>query len=594
MQNDNMKYIPRGIGDFFSLKNENYYYVDKTNYIEVLEETRLKYIFFLRPRRFGKTLLISTLANYYDVNKKDTFDKIFNETYIKDNPTPLKNSYYILRFDFSKIGTSESLEKIERAFNKSIYNSIEKFYSDYKDVIANDSEFLNAYTALDSAFSLIDVFCTKMSNRNLKLYVLIDEYDNFANNLLMDKGEEDYLSITHGTGFFRSFFTAIKAGTSSCIDRFFITGVSQLVLSDVTSGMNIGSNISFRNDFNSMTGFNDKDVEEILEYYISFDKIKREDKEEIKKIFKAYYNNYCFSENFEERVHNPNMVLYFLDAYMSRKRIPSELIESSFATDYRKLEYLVIKNKQISDNFDILQEVMTNGEVASELVESFPIREIENSSEFVSLLYYLGLLTVKERAGLVKYKFCIPNLAIKKIVYGYMTRALNEVFEVKNSFIYELQNAFDKMAINGEWEKALNLCIESYYNKTSVRDTNGKELALKMFVLAYLSFDAYHVAQSEPELNRGYADIYLKSSILGEAYTKYEYLFEFKYIKSEDTENEERLQKTINEKLEMAKAQLKKYEESGMLEEAKKAGREVKKIVIIGSSKKLEYMSQVE
>ena len=175
-----------------------------------------------------------------------------------------------------------------------------------------------------------------------------------------------------------------------------------------------------------------------------------------------------------------------------------------------------------------------------------------------------------------------------------MTRALNEVFEVKNSFIYELQNAFDKMAINGEWEKALSLCIESYYNKTSVRDTNGKELALKMFVLAYLSFDAYHVAQSEPELNRCYADIYLKSSILGEAYTKYEYLFEFKYIKSEDTENEERLQKVINEKLEMAKAQLKKYEESGMLEEAKKAGREVKKIVIIGSSKKLEYMSQVE
>ena len=422
MQNDNMKYIPRGIGDFFSLKNENYYYVDKTNYIEVLEETRLKYIFFLRPRRFGKTLLISTLANYYDVNKKDTFDKVFNETYIKNNPTPLKNSYYILRFDFSKINANRDIEEINKSFNLNILSTISSFYNYYSDVMGGRDIFEKDFKDISDASDACALFFDIIANKNLKLYVLIDEYDNFANNLLMDKGEEDYLSITHGTGFFRSFFTAIKAGTSSCIDRFFITGVSHLMLSDVTSGMNIESNISFDDDFNSMTGFNDKEVEEILEYYIGFDKIKREDKEEIKKIFKAYYNNYCFSENFEERVHNPNMILYFLDAYMSRNKIPSELIESSFATDYRKLEYLVIKNKQISDNFNVLQEVMTNGEVASELIKSFPISGIEDIREFISLLYYFGLLTVKERDGLDTYTFCIPNLAMKKIIFDYMTK----------------------------------------------------------------------------------------------------------------------------------------------------------------------------
>ena len=366
------KKIPFGVSDFEALKTSNYYYVDKTKYLELIEDNANKYIFFLRPRRFGKSLLISTLANYYDINKKDDFDAIFADTYIGKNPTPLKNSYYVLRLDFSEIGTTETLEVIEDRFNDNIYATVRRFYGLYEDLMGGEKEFEKSFPKVTSSASIMSNFFKILEVKNVKLYVLIDEYDNFANNILMSKGEGDYLRIPHDGGFIKDFFRTIKAATAtSVVDRFFITGVSQLVLSDITSGMNIGENISFKERYNSMAGFNDSEVDEILEYYIGRDLIKREDKAEIKRIFKAYYNNYCFSENFEERVHNSNMVLFFLNEYIQSQRIPNNMIDSSFSSDYGKLKYLVLKGKSNNRNYNKLLDIVTYGSTSEDLITSF-------------------------------------------------------------------------------------------------------------------------------------------------------------------------------------------------------------------------------
>lgn len=586
---EKVKKIPSGLSDFKELKLNNYYYVDKTKYISFVEDNSNKYIFFLRPQRFGKSLLISTFANYYDVNKKDKFDEIFKDTYIGNNPTPLKNSYYILRFDFSKIGTSDKLEVIEQVFNKNIYDTIHDFYVYYEEIMGGERSFKEDFSNILTASSSLSSFISVVNRKKIKLYILIDEYDNFANNLLMDKGERDYISITHGTGFFRGFFTAIKAGTSSCIDRFFITGVSQLVLSDVTSGMNIGENISFRDKFNSMTGFNDKEIEELLEYYINNDLIKREDKDKIKRIFKSYYNNYCFSEKFDERVCNSSMIFYFLNEYIERKKIPMNLVDMNFSTDYEKLKFMILKNRNLSGNFDVFLSLLVDGKIESELKRSFLLERLDNTEEFVSLLYYLGLVTVKEINEFEEYVFIIPNDAVRHIEYDYIVKALDDVMNFKDTFYLDIAKEFKKMAVSGQWQEAIKTLIDMYYEHSSLRDLTQKELALKIFVFALLSLDRYHSAQSEVEFNRGYVDIYLKLRERFKDVTKYEYLMEFKYIKANEEVTKERIE-ALRAK---AIGQLNQYEESDVIKESKEAGKEVKKIVVIGSSQKLELLEEV-
>ncbi len=251
-----MKKIPYGISNYEIIRNENYYFVDKTKFIPKLENLGSRYIFFLRPRRFGKSLFLSILENYYDILKKDKFDILFKDTYIGKNPTPLKNSYPVLKFNFSGIPVGGKLEEIEKSFNLYIKTSIESFFIRYKKVYPELLDIEKSVFQSDKAGDILNVFIQKLGNIGISYYLLIDEYDNFANNILIGYGKGTYREITHGIGFMRNFFAVIKNGTENrSIDKLFVTGVSPLLLSDVTSGMNIGDNISLFPDFEDMAGF---------------------------------------------------------------------------------------------------------------------------------------------------------------------------------------------------------------------------------------------------------------------------------------------------------------------------------------------------
>ncbi|MCD6588662.1 MAG: AAA family ATPase, partial [Candidatus Fermentibacteraceae bacterium] len=339
MQMKKIKKIPYGTASYDKIQEFNHYFVDKTKYLEILENLDTYHLFFLRPRRFGKSLWLSILEHYYDVNKKDRFEELFGDTYIGKNPTPLRNTYPILKLNFSGIPTDGKSEKIKTSFDLRIRISIESFYFSYPQLCKNFNFKEDYQNTIDST-DMLAKFLSMMSLNNIKFYLLIDEYDNFANNILIHHGKERYQRVTHQAGFLRSFFAAVKNGTESgAIARMFVTGVSPLVLSDVTSGMNIGDNISNKVIFNSMIGFTQNEVEEMLDYYIDAEVVKKEERSEIIELMQYNYNNYCFSENVDEKVYNSDMILYFFNNYSQEKKIPSNLIDENVRIDYGKLRY---------------------------------------------------------------------------------------------------------------------------------------------------------------------------------------------------------------------------------------------------------------
>jgi hypothetical protein len=271
------------------------------------------------------------LEHYYDINRKDEFDILFKDTYIGKHPTNLKNSIPVLKFNFSGIPTSGSLEEIEHSFDINIKGIIEYFLNRYKTQFNISDSVCNYILIENKASDILNRFIQKMLEFNIAYYLFIDEYDNFANNILIEHGKDTYKSITHAGGFLRSFFAVIKNGTESrVIERLFVTGVSPLVLSDVTSGFNIGDNISTDTLFNSMIGFSQEEVEELIDYYIKESAIKKDDRNEILEAMRLYYNNYTFSEATEEKLYNSDMVLYYVNKYLKSGKLPTDYLMRMF------------------------------------------------------------------------------------------------------------------------------------------------------------------------------------------------------------------------------------------------------------------------
>ena len=309
-QKNKIRLLPYGMSDFATIRKENRYYVDKTMFIPKLEE--FKYQMFLRPRRFGKSLMLNMLAAYYDVAMKDSFDELFGGLYIGENPTEERNKYLILKFNFSGIDPDET--KVQDSFNTNVLDTLVSFAKKYKDLlpegtaskIANETKSNDAFTKLTNIIQLA----------GLQIYAIIDEYDNFANTMLADS-ESNYMNLTHGDGFFRLFFNNLKAATTendAAVSRIMISGVTPLTLSDVTSGYNIGMNISADSQFNSLAGFTETEFRQMLEYYHDTTGVFHHTVDELIEITKPWYDNNCFSTKSvdEERMYNSDMGLYVL------------------------------------------------------------------------------------------------------------------------------------------------------------------------------------------------------------------------------------------------------------------------------------------
>ena len=583
-----VKRIPYGTVGYDKIKRFNHYFVDKTKYIELLENLDTYHLFFLRPRRFGKSLWLSILEHYYDINKADQFEELFGDTYIGKNPTALKNRYPILKLNFSGIPTDGSIEELKSSFDLEISMAISYFYDIYPEICDNldiEADYLNISNATD----LLRKFITIMKKKSISFYLLIDEYDNFANNILIHHGKERYQRVTHQAGFLRSFFAAVKNGTeSSTIDRMFVTGVSPLVLSDVTSGMNIGDNISSMVSFNSMVGFTQSEVDTMLDYYINAEVVKKEERAEILELMQYNYNNYCFSENTDEKVYNSDMILYFFNKYSQGKKIPSNLIDENVRIDYGKLRFLILEEKKLNGNFSILSDIIEHGSIDTQLIHSFALKDIVEEDKFKSFLYYLGLLTIERHYMMSDYSLVIPNEVIKTMHFDYIRKALNEQFDLKMNRDL-LRREFRNTAIKGEWQNLFTYILDKFYAATSLRDFVLREHSIKMFLLPYLGLAPYYFIESEPEMNHGYADLFFRKNYSVTGLTNYEYLIELKYLKSEDLPKaKEKLNALILKTKQAATDQLLRYKQS------RNITCKLIQLVIICSSKEVLLLEDVK
>ncbi len=532
--------LPYGMSDFLDLKIENYYYIDKTDYIPKIELYG-RYIYLIRPRRFGKSLFLNMLAFYYDLFYADRYEEVFQDTYILDHPTKLKNSYHILKFDFSAVST---VGNVDRNFSDYCNIKIDYFLNKYKfDIkISRDKP---AHENLNYVFG-------KLKLKNIQIYVMVDEYDNFINNILMhDEREYQELVSSKSQAIYKEFFKLLKSATTdngSVLKRMFMTGVSPLAMFDVTSGSNIGTNITNEFAFNSAIGVTKEELGQLLDHYdlqlqhstLSFD---------------DWYNNYKFSRDAKDTIYNTDMVLYYLKSLIRSGQPPTNMVDLNVRTDYSKLRYLVYTNSRLNGNFNTLQRLLGDDIVDSiEIKDSFSAFEMKREENFISLLYYLGLTTL-DRYYRGKYYFKIPNQTIRIIMAEYIEQALKEsdIFDINlNEFKHTIQEfAYDSSLYIFEY---LSTAIEK---NSKIRDYIDGENFIKGFLVAYLSLSPYYAVLTEQERNKGFVDIYLKKAPnIDDDIT--EGLIELKYI-ARNKFSQDELEKQIVQ----AKKQLTQYNPQG-------------------------------
>jgi hypothetical protein len=527
MKDKKIKRIPYGVANYERVVHKNCYYVDKTMYLRTIEESG-DYLFFIRPRRFGKSLFLSVMEAYYDVFYKDRFEEFFKGTWIYDHPTGERGKYLVLSLNFSVVEPDPG--KMEASFLNHVQDAAVDFMQRYssdlsthpkKDYFSRKIE--NSRSATDILSSLL--FLCKGAHR--ELYIIIDEYDNFSNTILSTVGKDAYWDLTHGPGFFRSFFNALKKGTGGTgapISRSFITGVSPITMDDVTSGFNIGENISIDALFNQMLGFTRTDVIEMIDYYRSAELIKH-DTGYLMEIIDRWYGNYLFSEHSlnRERLYNSDMVLYFLKEYFKIQSIPGELIDDNVRIDYGKLRHLIVvdqgKTKTANGNFSKLKEIIEEGETLSKITKGFPLEKLLDPENFESLLFYLGLLTIKGPEK-DKLRLEIPNETVKRLYYRYIEEAYRET-GIFNLDLDRYANLMTDMAYDGKWRPLIEFITGRMKESMSLRDLITGEKSIQTFLNVYLGLSDLFIIHSEKEMNKGYAaltPLFPRYQITGKVY----------------------------------------------------------------------------
>ena len=405
------KRIPYGMQNFEDVMERDCYYVDKTPFIEKIEESNM-YFFFIRPRRFGKSLTLSMLENYYDINKKDKFESLFGKLYIGDNPTPERNSYLILHLNFAMI--SAGLDNYKKGLDAHCNNKFNSFCSRYAHLLPPDTK--EEMNQKEDAVSQLGFLCDKCAEAGLKIYLFIDEYDHFTNQILAHKEHETrYREQTHGEGYLRHFFDTIKGAAGDSLGRVFVTGVSPVTMDDLTSGFNIGTNYSLSPEFNEMVGFTEDEVREMLAYYASVLPF-RHSVDELIEVMKPWYDNYCFatSECGKTTICNPVMVLDFMNNYIQNNyEIPKKPCEVIPSIDHEIVRQLIRYAKEFAHDSSIIEDIMTKGFALGYLLDIFPATSINTPDGILSLLFNLGMVTI-DGTYQSYTRFVITNEAVRK------------------------------------------------------------------------------------------------------------------------------------------------------------------------------------
>ena len=514
--------IPYGRAYFKGIRLEGCLYVDKTRFLHALEEER--FVFFIRPRRFGKTCWLSMLESYYDRNQADDFERVFGDLDICRQPTANRGRYVVVRFNFSTFGSMPA--NLEREFDEYCRRHVRDAVEDNPDLFP-DAAFdrIQAPTTINGQ---LDELFLHARREGIPLYVLIDEYDNFANTILAGAGADAYHAFTHGGGFYRSFFATLKAGTENgSVERLFVTGVSPVTLDDVTSGFNIGANLSLRAEFNEMLGFTEDEVRRMLETYRDLG-VFDQDVETALGTMREWYNGYRFSEEAEGIVYNTDMVLHYLKHSVPNKAGPRQLIDTNVRIDYGKLRHLLLTGRQLNGNFDLLRGVIAEGRADGEIVETFPQAQLTRPENFLSLMHYFGLLSIREVAAGVP-RLGIPNQTVRRLMYGYLREAYEEVGVFALNLV-ELDRLTRRMALEGDWRPAVERLCNAVSEHTGIRDFIQGEKVLQGFLAAYLGASEYFVFHTEQELAKGYADIVLEPLVARYPGMRYGFVIELKYL----------------------------------------------------------------
>ena len=533
--------IPYGWADFRAIRLEQRLYVDKTRFLRALEEER--YAFLIRPRRMGKSCWVSLLENYYDRTGADEFEAVFGGTDIGRNPTENRHRYVVVRFDFSTF--DDTLETLRERFETYCRLELEHALRRNRDLFPREArEYILSPPSIDAKLAALFLYA---GDHGIRLYVLIDEYDNFANTVLAHHGAEAYQSFTHGGGFYRNFFATLKAGAGRSrggLERMFITGVSPITMDDVTSGFNIGRNISLRPEFNDMLGFTEEEVRGLLEMYRDHG-VFDQDVEAALEVMREWYNGYRFAKNVEGDLYNTDMVLYFLDDSMPNKSMPDELIDTNVRIDYGKLRHLLTVNRQLNGNFDLLRHIIAEEVTDSDIQVSFPLDRLDRRENFLSLLHYFGLLSIRDVAHGVP-RLGIPNQTVKRLMYGYLRDAYDDV-GLFSLDVYSFFGLVHAMAYRGAWRPALDFLRTALVEQTGIRDYLDGEKVIHGFVAAHLSLSQFFLLHSEYELNKGYADLYLEPFVARYPDMKYGYVLELKYLKRREPLDDSLVAATMQE-----------------------------------------------
>lgn len=526
------KLLPYGMMNFEDIRLDNYYYVDKTSFIPLIEQSD-RFFFFIRPRRFGKSLTLNMLQHYYDVRTKDKFDSLFGDLYIGKHPTKDRNSYLVIKLNFS--GITGELHNYRKSLDEHCRIVFDYFCDVYADYLPEGIK--EKMAEKDGAVSQFEYLFTECARVNQKIYLFIDEYDHFTNTILSDVDSLNrYTDETHKEGYLRAFFNKIKSGTDSSIKRCFITGVSPVTMDDLTSGFNIGTNYSLSPRFNEMMGFTEDEVRKMLTYYSTTSHFSHT-VDELIELMKPWYDNYCFAQESYGRttMYNSNMVLYFVKNYIEYNgETPKDMIEDNIRIDYEKLRMLIRKDKEFAHDASIIQTLVSQGYITGELKKGFPAASIIDPDNFVSLLYYFGMLTISgTHEG--KCKLTIPNQVVREQLYTYLLNTYNDANLSFSS--YEKNELSSALAYRGTWKTYFDYIADCLKRYASQRDKQKGESFVHGFTLAMTAQNRFYRPISEADTQEGYADIFLSPLLDIYPDMKHSYVIELKYAKYKDPEN---------------------------------------------------------
>jgi len=553
----------------------NLYYVDKTMFIPKLEHSS-RFLLLVRPRRFGKSIFLTMMRDYYDVNRADRFKEDFRGTWIADNPTPLQGGFQILYMDFSMVSSTGG-GSIEEKFNNYFDSCLEQFFDDYERFY--DRKFIDSILSSSGQGARLKRIGKLARNKGYHLYLIVDEYDNFTNTILNSRGTDDYTAMTHEEGFYREAFKAFKPN----FNRIMMMGVSPITMFDLTSGFNIATNITFWGKFNQILGFSDDDVREMVRYYRSAGMIDMEE-DEIMEQIRPWYDNYCFSKMSFKRgepgMYNSNMVLSYLSTLIHTGAPPESMEDYNANSDSSTLRTFVELDRNRKDGENIILDIATRGYIVAPLAEQVSLNDIDKDEFLPSLLTYQGALTIgsSERGDT---RLVIPNKNARSQMYDLMASMYQDFIPKYD----EHRARLDDNALNkGQWKELFTYVMECYHDATSEKAFSEGERVIQGFFLGTLQVSTMMEVLIEADANDGYCDVLLTPRF--EKKGKHSCILELKYLYRKDSEA------TAKDKWEDGVAKALRYARSSKI--LKEAGEStLHKVVLMASGSAIQRMEEI-